>query len=192
METIGEESQVEWLDRPVWPYALGAVGGLVLAVGAFIVVAAHVREVDAGRAILGFMGIGSAMLAVAWARVAKQGFRTVGPFFGCLALIGGLALVIMPTSFEEQRAVGLALAYSFVVFAASHLFVTGLVYVRIFAALGVLPSSVLAVAATFSMRISAVAVEGLLIATFAVFALLGLALALELPALRRRADLKTG
>jgi hypothetical protein len=107
MDTVLEDSKL-CIDRPAWPFALAAVGGVVLAIGASIIAVSYGREVPASKAIL------------------------------------GLALV---------------------------------------------PSSLLlAVAGSVSMTMSDAAVEGLLIMTFAMFALLGIAIALEVPALRRRAE----
>src|SRR6185312_4599332 len=151
-----------------------------------IMAVAHGRDVPVRESVIDLTVAGAAILAVGWVAAAKQGLRTIAPFFGCLALMGGFWLALTPTPDSELRAVGLAIAYSFVVFAASHLFVTGLVYVRILAALALIPTSLLALASTFSIKLSEVAIEGLLITTFVMFGMLGIAISFELPALRRR------
>lgn len=191
MDTALGESKF-WVNRPIWPFVLGAAGAVIFALGDVIMAVSHGREAPVHAPVIGLTVGGAAILAVGWLGAAKQGLRTIPPFFGCLALMGGLWLAATPTPDSELRAVGLAIAYSFVVFAASHMFVTGLVYARILAAIALLPTALLAIAGSFSLKMSGVAIEGLLITTFVMFGMLGVAIALELPALRRRADAHLG
>jgi hypothetical protein len=178
MENLLDES-VPVLDRPVWPYAVGGVGGVTFAVGAFLllrVVAGH-GVIEPGYAIA---ALGAAMLAAAWFRIAKT-HQTILPAVGSIGVVAAFAIGhVTSESVYELRVAVLAFAWSFAIFAATHAFAKGLAAVRVLGAVAAIP----AVALLADSQASPEAVEVLFLFELACLAVMGIAIAVTLPRLR--------
>ena len=167
------------LDRPVWPYAVGAVGGEVFAVGAF-----SMLRVVAGHGVLepGYAtaALGAAMLAVAWARIAKT-HHTVLPAVGSIGVVGAFATAhVTSDSVYELRFAMLAFAWSFAILAVTHAFAKGLTAVRVLGAVAAIPAVILLA----DSHAAPATVEVWFAFELACLAVMGIAIALTLPKLR--------
>ena len=178
MENLLDDS-VPILDRPVWPYAVGAVGGVVVAVGAFLmlgVVAGH-GVLEPGYATA---ALGAAMLAVAWARIAKT-HRTVLPAVGSIGVVAAFATAhVTSNSIYELRFAVLAFAWSLAIFAVTHAFAKGLAAVRVIGAVAAIPA-VMLLADTHAAPATVELWFGFELASLAA---MGIAIAMTLPKLR--------
>ena len=182
MENLLDDS-VPVLDRPVWPYAVGAVGGITFAVGAFLML-----RVVAGHGVLepGYAtaALGAAMLAAAWFRIAKT-HQTILPAVGSIGVVAAFAIArVRSDSMYELRFSVLAFAWSFAIFAATHAFAKGLASVRVLGAVAAIP----AVALLVDSDASPETVEALFLFELACLAVMGIAIAVTLPKLRSASE----
>jgi hypothetical protein len=176
MENLLDDS-VPVLDRDVWPYAVGQLGGILIAVGAFLMLR--------GAAVSGydtFVG-GAVTLGIAWTRLAKS-HNTIAPAVGSFAIVAAFLCSRGPTnSVDEVHAAALGLGFSFVIFALTYVFASRLTAVRVFAGIAALPA--LGVAAAIQQRAATDANVDLMLKIMLVcFLLMGVSLMLTLPKLR--------
>src|SRR5438094_7636719 len=114
-------------DRPIWPYALGAIGGVVFAIGALAMTYAALASspsTNASEAAIGGIGIGGALLGVGWLGVFKQkqcGFGVIASSF--VVPLAFLYVYLHRDDWDELRAFGMLVVLALALFAMAHLFV---------------------------------------------------------------------
>lgn len=176
MENLLDDS-VPVLDRDVWPYAVGQLGGILIAVGAFLMLR--------GATVVGYdtFVAGAAVLGIAWTRLAKS-HETIAPAVGSFAIVTAFLCLRGPAdSIDEIHAAALGLGFSFVIFALTYVFASRLTAVRVFAGIATLPA--LGVAIAVQQRAASDAnVDVMLKVMLVCFLLMGVALMLTLPRLR--------
>lgn len=115
-------------DRPLWPYALGAFGGAVFAVGAFllyVLLQSH-GSGGSGQYALTTLAIGGAILGVGWIGVLKYEQGGFGAVSGCFAVTLALIYVYLHRNdWNMFAASGTMVLLAFTWFALGHLFARG-------------------------------------------------------------------
>src|SRR5688572_33398610 len=111
--------------RRSWPFSLGALGGLIFGIGAlFLLCGALTRPGPHAQHALFAMGLGSAILAVAWLGMLCNGAGGTGPMLGSLAFAVGIAFLFAyrhdPTHLKLKIQV---IVMGFAAFSLGHMFV---------------------------------------------------------------------
>ena len=157
--------------RSSWPYEVGAIGGLVFALGSLFLMSATLwragPELDVA---LVAMGVGATLMTIGWGAQLRYGTGGVGPLFGSAACAAGMVFVWVyrhDHNFDHLRVTGAVLVLSFFAIAIGHLFARRMIVARVGAAIALV---------AFLLGISVLALGGL--------ALVGAAVSLQLPAQR--------
>jgi len=115
------------LQRPAWPYTVGAVGGAVFAAGALLLlylVAASSRSDALAKSSFVLLAAGGALLGVGWAGMFKYGQGGFGSIAG--SFVVAIVIVYMYTNRGDTDVVffgGNLLLGSLALFALGHIFV---------------------------------------------------------------------
>ena len=176
------------LQRPAWPYTVGAVGGAVFAAGALLLlylVAASSRSDALAKGSFVLLAAGGAMLGVGWAGMFKYGQGGFGSIAG--SFVVAIVIVYMYTNRGDADVVffgGNLLLGSLALFALGHIFVKQTA-IRVLSAVALISLAIEFAACNRHWHLSesldkllgAVALLGL--------ALTGVALAFAMPPMRR-------
>jgi hypothetical protein len=179
------------LERPQWPYAAGTFGGALVALGAFLVVLQLGSRDPGSSASLWMLGIGSALLGVAW--VGSFRFGHIGAGGVCGSFLLPLVFLYLRYSHDEwmsARIYGLLLVMAFACFAAGTIFVRGLGWARSCAAIATLGFVIMFVGDAMRWQLDAGTIKSLIVLSFGSLSATGIALAIGFPILysKRRDD----
>lgn len=115
-------------ERPLWPYALGAVGCVVFGLGAFFlyVLLQSSGGSGTGQYALQTLALGGAILGVGWIGALKYGQGGFGAVSGSFAVTLALAYAYMHRNdWSMFAASGTMILLAFAWFALGHVFARG-------------------------------------------------------------------
>jgi hypothetical protein len=180
--------------RPAFPYLIGAAGAALFALGATcFAITIATTEASPGLiqvALLGLSG-GGLVLGVAWIAITAGGLFK-GQHGGLGAIAGSLAVpaammfgYLNRGNWEMARVSGIVVVGATAAFAIGHAFVRGPKATRVVAAIAAVPLVIELVRALAGLRVGPEAARFLGVFAAGGLAAIGVALLVELPALRR-------
>jgi len=175
------------MQRPAWPYILGSVGGVIFAIGAcaFLYATFAERAPDTAFEIVTFgSSIGALLVGIGWVGLFKQRQAGIGPILGSFVV----TLAILYARYGDTDnfdLVGMLVVVSLVLFGLGHAVTRGIGGARILGAIAALIGTFQIIVVSAHWNIGIDGVKLVLVAIVGSLGLLGLVLALALPALRR-------
>lgn len=127
--------------RPLWPYALGMIGGCLFAAGAFFLYVVTQSRNPGNNGTYAFLALalGSAVLGIGWIGALKHDQGGFGAVSGCFAVTLSLLYAYLHRNdWAEFGATGTMVLLAFVWFAAGLLVARGLRATKIPAAIAIL------------------------------------------------------
>ena len=176
------------MERPRWPYTVGSLGALVFALGAFALLFMFGAEMGSEgklKVAAGAFVLGSATLGVGWIGIFQQRQAGIGVIAGSFAMPLATLVIRASDPADIFSAVGMILLVAAAFFALAHAFVKNMPFTRLIAAVSALAWIVAIVTTVAKVQLGRDLDKLLLIGGLGGLGMLGIALAVNLPELRR-------
>ena len=176
------------MQRPAWPYVLGAVGGVILAIGACAFLYAAFAEPTTSTAadVVSFgFGTGGLVVGIGWIGVFKQRQAGIGPILGSFVITLAVIYARVGADKENLDLVAVLVLLSFVLFGLGHAVTRGIGGARVLGGIAATGAMFQIMAVSAHWKIDKGIMQFVDIVSVGSLALLGLVLVIAMPALRR-------